>query len=239
MESTIPAVGVKGQLGQQASDENNALRGLGVDQFLELMIAELQNQDPLSPKENTEILAQIGQMREIEASKQMLEASDQQAAATEQLAETLQTLLYGQRLSSASSLIGNEVAIHLDELLPEPVIEMLGSGVNDPSITGRIEGTLLAEGLAIELPEGRITKTDVENAVMGALSAQDVTVERVMRNEDTGRVENGVPVTREVVDHFALAGKVDRVSINDGVPKLQVGGRRIDMDDVREILSTE
>jgi flagellar basal-body rod modification protein FlgD len=59
------------------------------------LIAEMQNQDPLNPMENSEILAQIGQIREI--------------SATNALSDTLGAVLTGQNLSTASSLIGKEI----------------------------------------------------------------------------------------------------------------------------------
>ncbi len=73
----------------------NAIKDLNVDDFLSLMIAELQNQDPLNPMENHQMLAQIGQMREI--------------AASESLTQTLDSVLLGQNIASATNLIGAEI----------------------------------------------------------------------------------------------------------------------------------
>ena len=84
-----------------ADDRNNALRGLDMDQFLKLMISELQNQDPLNPMENTEILQQISQIREI--------------GATSRLTDTLDAVLLGQNLTSATSMIGKTVEALSDD----------------------------------------------------------------------------------------------------------------------------
>jgi flagellar basal-body rod modification protein FlgD len=73
----------------------NDLREVDMDQFLQLLIAEMQNQDPLNPMENSEILAQIGQIREI--------------SATNALSDTLGAVLTGQNLATASSLIGKDI----------------------------------------------------------------------------------------------------------------------------------
>ena len=81
--------------GDQAFGSNNALNELKLDDFLNLMIAELQNQDPLNPLENDELIAQISQIREV--------------GATEQLTETLGAVLLGQNIASATSLIGADV----------------------------------------------------------------------------------------------------------------------------------
>jgi flagellar basal-body rod modification protein FlgD len=71
------------------------LKDLDINQFLQLMIAELTNQDPLNPMDNTQLVQQIGSIREI--------------AATDQLTGTLNTLQTGQSLTTASSLIGKRV----------------------------------------------------------------------------------------------------------------------------------
>lgn len=78
-----------------AASANDAINNIDLDQFLQLMIAELQNQDPLSPVENSQILEQVSVMREI--------------GATSQMQETLQAVLLGQNLSNASSLVGQDV----------------------------------------------------------------------------------------------------------------------------------
>ena len=71
------------------------LKDLDIDQFLQLMISELTNQDPLNPMDNTQLVQQVGELRSI--------------AATDQLATTLSSLQTGQSLATASSLIGKRV----------------------------------------------------------------------------------------------------------------------------------
>jgi flagellar basal-body rod modification protein FlgD len=80
--------------------EANDLREVDMDQFLQLLIAELQQQDPLDPMDNSQILEQIGQIRQI--------------SATNQLSDTLASVLSGQQMSTASSLIGKRVSALTD-----------------------------------------------------------------------------------------------------------------------------
>ena len=84
------------------SPQASAVQDLDLDQFLRLMIAELQNQDPLDPLDNSEMLQQITQIREIGAS--------------DKLSETLAAVLTGQNLTTASALIGKDVAALTDDL---------------------------------------------------------------------------------------------------------------------------
>jgi flagellar basal-body rod modification protein FlgD len=71
------------------------LKDLDLNQFLKLMISELQNQDPLNPMDNTQFVQQIGELRSI--------------AASDQLTTTLQSVQTQQSLTTASSLIGKQV----------------------------------------------------------------------------------------------------------------------------------
>lgn len=106
----------------------NAINDLDIDDFLSLMIAELQNQDPLNPMENDQMLAQIGQMREIGAS--------------EKLTETLDSVLLGQNISSSTNLIGAEVDAISDD---------------NQRVTGKVAKISIAGGkpkLHIEEPAG-------------------------------------------------------------------------------------
>jgi flagellar basal-body rod modification protein FlgD len=93
------------------------INDVNLDDFLKLMIAEMQNQDPLSPMENSEMLQQLGQMRSI--------------GATDKLTSTLDAVLLGQNLTTASSLIGKEVNALSDD------------GVN---IRGQVDRVTVAAG---------------------------------------------------------------------------------------------
>jgi flagellar basal-body rod modification protein FlgD len=76
--------------------ESTGFNALSAEDFLEMMIVQLQNQDPLEPTGNEELLNQISQMRSLQSS---IELSDALKSVTSQ-----------QKLSSAASLIGKTVA---------------------------------------------------------------------------------------------------------------------------------
>jgi len=73
----------------------DAFNDVNMEDFLKLLITELRHQDPLDPMNNSEILQQVGQIREIESNVR--------------LSETLQAVRLGQALATASSLIGRYV----------------------------------------------------------------------------------------------------------------------------------
>jgi len=97
----LPNVGRPAAGASQPFGSANTLNDLDLDDFLNLMIAELQNQDPLNPMENDELVAQISQIREV--------------GATDKLTGTLDAVLLGQNIASATNLIGAQVQALSDD----------------------------------------------------------------------------------------------------------------------------
>jgi flagellar basal-body rod modification protein FlgD len=93
--SSITPSSISGASGTEPQNGVRDLKDLDIDQFLKLMIAELTNQDPLNPMDNTQLVQQIGELRSI--------------AASDQLTGTLQSMQTQQSLTTASSLIGKRV----------------------------------------------------------------------------------------------------------------------------------
>jgi flagellar basal-body rod modification protein FlgD len=96
----------------------SAINDVNIDDFLNLMIAELQNQDPLNPMENDELIQQISQIREV--------------GATEKLTETLDSVLLGQNIASATNLIGAEIDAISDD---------------NERVTGSVKRVAIADGV--------------------------------------------------------------------------------------------
>ncbi len=78
-----------------------SVQELDLDVFLNLMLTQLQNQDPLKPMDNQEMLNTMGQIRQISAS--------------DKLSATLDSVLLGQNVSTSAGLIGKEVEGLTDE----------------------------------------------------------------------------------------------------------------------------
>ncbi len=79
----------------QQRTSTDAINDIDLGTFLQLLITEMQNQDPLNPLDNKDMLAQISQLREV--------------GATDKLTSTLNSVLLGQSIASATNLIGAEV----------------------------------------------------------------------------------------------------------------------------------
>lgn len=83
-----------------AANASSEKRGQGLDsldpaQFLNLIITQLQNQDPLAPTDNAALMQQVGQLREI--------------TANDKLTTTLTSFSITQELTTASTLIGRNI----------------------------------------------------------------------------------------------------------------------------------
>ncbi len=84
-----------------SSTSTDAINDIDVSTFLKLMITELQQQDPLNPLDNKDMLDQIAQIRAVSAS--------------DKLSQTLDSVLLGQNIASATNLIGADVSALTDD----------------------------------------------------------------------------------------------------------------------------
>ena len=84
-----------GASSSRTGQASSAFAEVNTDDFLMLMITELQNQDPLDPTDNAEFLQQITQIRQI--------------GANDKLTSTLDQVLAGQNLTMAAGMIGKTV----------------------------------------------------------------------------------------------------------------------------------
>jgi flagellar basal-body rod modification protein FlgD len=115
--ATSPISGL-GQQAQQASAVHDAWRQVSLDDFTRLLITELQNQDPLEPMNNAQILQQISQIREIESNQR--------------LAETLESVLLGQSVATAGNLLERTI---------------VGLSDDSQTVTGPVDRVSIEDGL--------------------------------------------------------------------------------------------
>ncbi len=93
--STSATTGVLGQQGQQSTTDVDPWGSLDLNGFIQLLVVELRNQDPMEPMSNQDILNQISQIREIES--------------TQRLTDTLGSVLLGQNLVTAGNMLGQVI----------------------------------------------------------------------------------------------------------------------------------
>jgi flagellar basal-body rod modification protein FlgD len=91
-DSTVGAVGTQGA---QDPTGNNKFESLDLNEFVKLLVAELQNQDPMTPMSNSELLQQVSQIRAIESN--------------DRLTKTLDASMLGQNLSAAGNMLSRYI----------------------------------------------------------------------------------------------------------------------------------
>jgi flagellar hook assembly protein FlgD len=173
----------------------NAIKDLDVDSFLKLMIAELQNQDPLNPMENDQMLAQIGQMREI--------------AASDSLTETLDSVLLGQNIASATNLIGAEIEAISDD---------------NQRVTGEVKRVAIADG---------VPKLHLEEAAGARVSEKEGDLDkgkynyRIVWEDDKGNllgIETATPIDVDSDGKSVLLANLPVTDKAKQIYRTKVGG---------------
>lgn len=186
---SIPGVNANYNAGFK--DQQVAAGGINdvdIDDFLKIMITELQNQDPLNPLENDELIAQISQIRSV--------------GATEKLTDTLDSVLLGQNISSATNLIGAEIdAISDDNEKVTGVVEKVSVANGQPKLHLDLNprGALSDEAGSIE--EGDYQYLVVwtqNNTLFGVDPMASAPGKKINVPEDGGAVQlSNLPVTTE------------------------------------------
>ena len=220
--STVNSSGAA-NLRSQQSDE---LR----DNFMTLMIAQLQNQDPLSPMENNELTSQLAQINTVSGIEQL---NDTMKGITSQISA-------GQTLQ-ATSLIGQGVLVPGDRVLLETDAE------------GGVHTTPFGFDLSAPADQVRVTVVGGDGQVinqynLGALGAgvdsfnwngKNAQGETVVSGSYRVRVEasnDGKNVPVESLN-YAVVGSVTPANDKGGV-KLDLGAvyGQVSLDQVRQIL---
>jgi len=87
--------------------------GLGQDVFFELLITQLQNQDPLKPMENTEFVSQMAEFSALEKS--------------EKIYSLLENNLSPNPLLSNANLIGREIEADIEGINKKGIVDAVKS----------------------------------------------------------------------------------------------------------------
>lgn len=100
MSGVVASSGITSQLTTAAVQKT--ANALGKDDFLKLLIAQIRQQDPLSPVQNTEFIAQMAQLTSLEQLQELNRNFSQLMAIQQQIQ-------WNEVLSSAASLLGREI----------------------------------------------------------------------------------------------------------------------------------
>ena len=214
----MEAVNGIGASGLGASLTSATQSSLGKEDFLKLPVAQLAHQDPLSPMENQEFVAQLAQFSSLE---QMTNVNSN--------LQLLQVAQASMTNSQIASLIGKNVEVRSDQ------VRLLGSGraaVNfDLGATAKeVEIRILdANGNTVRtLKEGG--KTAGLNSVQwdGKDNLGNVLPPANYKVEVSAKDSNGNAVAAST----RFEGMVSGVSFEQGIPLLEINGAKVSVGDV-------
>ena len=211
---------------------------LGRDEFLQLLVAQLRNQDPTSPQDGHEFAAQLAQFSSVEQLTNIDASLSSQAELLTELAGALTELQAGQSqmaselagridLQAASGLIGQTVQVSNGAVA--------WSGEGSAPIALRLSGDVREVTVTIRDAEGDVVRT----LRADALAAGDHTLTWDGAQSDGSPAPAGtytaevsaVGTDGQAVDTTpVLTGTVDRLTVESDGVFLWIGDRRVPFD---------
>lgn len=190
------------------------------DMFMQLMIANLKNQDPTSPADTGEFMKQISDMS-------MVEGITNLNSSMEGLSNSM---LSSQAALQASSLVGQTVFVQTDSVDADPA-------------TGKIKGVAELDASASDLLVSVFDEAGsvVDQFSMGAQAAGDVAIDWQLREGmplNGYRVEASAIIDGEANPVPVFLGKnVDSVTLGqNGIGmKVNIDGGSVSLDEIKQI----
>lgn len=219
LQDDLARLGLTARQNQERTDNE-----LGQEDFMSLMIAQFQNQDPFAPMENGEFLGQLAQFGAVDG-------IDRLNTAFSGLSESI----YSDQALQASNLVGRDV-------LAESSTAYLEEGGN---LSGAIELTASAENVEIDILDGAgqlVQRLQLGQQASGVVdfawngmrsnlelaAPGDYRMEaRIVRGATT---ESTSTLINARVDSVNLGGAGNGMSLN------LAGGGSLTMDQIRRIL---
>ena len=191
---------------------------MGKQDFLKLLVAQLQHQDPLQPMENTEFVAQLAQFSSLE---QQISTNDNLS-----LIQVGQTAMTN---SQVAGLIGKEVeakagVLQLQKAGPASINFTLPGAAKNVTIQIKdAKGNLIRTLTQKDMASGTNSVTwDGKDTVGNVMSAGTFTLDI--------SAKDAANKTLDVSTKFK--GKVTGVTYENGIPVLEVGAARVKVGDV-------
>jgi flagellar basal-body rod modification protein FlgD len=219
--------GVSSLYGPAQGELRDPTRALGKDDFLKLLTVQLQHQDPLSPVENEDFIAQLAQFSSLEQleniNANLQDGIDLDLILTQVLNNTAAAGLIGK------TVVADGGSVYLDESGSSDIHFDLASPAHHAVIrikdeTGAVVQTLREDDLAA----GRNHVTWDGDDAQGNRSAEGVYQVEV---EAYDAQDNLIDVTSLVV------GEITGVRFENGEARLLVGGIELGIGEIIEIMA--
>ena len=205
----------------QPGDKTN----LGKDAFLKLLVAQMENQDPLNPQSNEEFIAQLSQFTQVEQLLNLNENFDALYMAMNSVNNTSMTQLLGKNV------------VYVGDTFQY-------SGEGSVKLHYDAEAATSTSRLTIYNEDGSV----VYSGSVGALKAGEGTLEWSGKNVDGAYASEGR--YRFVIDGQSpdgesigitelIVGKVDGMSYESGIPMPSINDVEFDLSVILRVESAE
>ncbi len=221
--------------GTTTNTSTNKSSSLGKDDFLKLLITQLENQDPLSPTNDTEFIAQMAQfssleqMQNLNMAMQTTKASSMMGSLvtwSNDKGEILSGVVTGVQIVNGTPklMIGSDTQIDVDKVVSlEPLIDTTDSMNKATALIGKTVTWNTGEGYNLS---GVVQSVKMVNG-QAKLQLADTTLA-------AGAIDEAVPATPSDLvgktvhwkdaDGHSLSGKVKSVQTIDGALKVVIEG---------------
>ncbi len=194
---------------------------LGKDDFLKLLITQLQYQDPLSPMDNTEFIAQMAQFSSLEQMQNLNASFEDSMLLTQSLNNASAAGFIGRHVRASGDAVelGTSGPVELGYFLPAEAETVTVTVMDDQ---GRLVRTLVADGTTAGAHRLDWDGSDSDGRRVAAgrysfaVSAQDA----------EGSAINATSVVN---------GLVEGVTYKNGSAYLLVDGREVSLSEVLEV----
>ncbi|MDD2466586.1 MAG: flagellar hook capping FlgD N-terminal domain-containing protein [Desulfobulbus sp.] len=203
--STIPGVSSS----TTSTTSSTSAQSLGQDQFLTLLVAQLQNQDPLNPTDATEFTSQLAQYSQLEQLFNLNDAMDELATTTTK-----------SQSISALNLMGQDVVVEGDSIAftgePVDIGYKIDGSVSSATVTiTNSAGKNVATISADELAEGNhFLSWDGKDAGGESVTAGKYTFTVNATSGDSSATVT--PLVRTTVTGVDLSGSEPQITTNSG-----------------------
>ncbi|HSI50155.1 flagellar basal body rod modification protein [Ideonella azotifigens] len=174
---------------------SNALvsaNGSGTDLFTTLLVAQIQNQNPLEPNDPSDFVNQLTQLSQMES----LQSLSSQSAATNTLLDSLQTLALGNQVGNSVDVVTDHVQLDASGTVPAKFT--LASAENN--------ATLVLTGA-----DGVKHNVDLGSKGIGEVS---LTLDPVALGLPAGTYDIAVKTTSGATPAVAVTGRIQNIRLS-------------------------
>jgi flagellar basal-body rod modification protein FlgD len=212
---------------QTTSNSSTAKNVLGKEDFLKLLVAQMNNQDPLNPTEGTELSAQLAQFSSLEQMTNINETLNQSLDANYLLATSINNTMSATIIGKNVKAYGNEIQLISGQ--SNNIYFNLGDNASKVQVeildeVGKVVHTITKENL-------------VEGEKSVSWNGKDNDGEELPEGKYSYRItatdQNGDNVSVETYTHGTISG----VRFSNGGAVLMIGDLEVQMSDVYEIIN--